>query len=71
MTADISDFSKKHIFGPLGMTSTSFYLTPDLKSRTAGVSFRGADGKIVPWADQYPIIEQEPNKGEVQTSTKG
>ena len=56
-------FSKNHILIPLGMLSTSFYLTPNLKDRAIQLSFRGADGKIVPWDNQYSIIEADPSRG--------
>jgi hypothetical protein len=56
--------SKNHILSPLGITSLSFYLTPDLKDRVIQMSFRGVDGKVVPWADQYTLPDQDPSKGE-------
>jgi CubicO group peptidase (beta-lactamase class C family) len=37
-----------HIFAPLGMTSTGFRLTPDMRGRLVGTHARGADGTLTP-----------------------
>lgn len=55
--------SKQHIFDPLGMETSSFYLTPNLKRRLVDLSFRAPDHSLNPWADQIPIMEQDPEKG--------
>jgi hypothetical protein len=42
---------------------TSFYLTPELKKRMVDLTFRSEDGQYHQWANQMPIIEQDPHKG--------
>lgn len=46
----LEDFMKQHIFGPLGMSDTTFEPAkyPHLLSRLAGMSVRDHDGKLVP-----------------------
>jgi len=46
-----------NIFAPLGMASTSFKITPDMRSRLAGVHLRGPDGKLAPMPFE---LEQNP-----------
>ncbi len=41
-------YLKDHIFTPLGMTSTGFKLTPDMRTRLVGMHARGADGSLTP-----------------------
>jgi CubicO group peptidase (beta-lactamase class C family) len=55
--------SKEHIFDPLGMKNTSFFLTPDLKERAVDLAYRDETGTLHPWANQLEIIEQDPTKG--------
>ncbi len=50
-------YMEQHIFAPLGMTSTSFKMTPSQRSRLATVHARGADGQLAPMAFEVP---QEP-----------
>lgn len=57
------DPSKEHIFSPLGMTSTSFYLTDERRKNAVSLAFRGKDGNIESWTDKIPLIEQDPEKG--------
>jgi CubicO group peptidase (beta-lactamase class C family) len=48
---------KQHLFDPLGMRSTAFRITPDMRTRLAGTHLRGADGKLAPFPFEIP---QEP-----------
>ena len=41
-------YLKDHIFTPLGMNSTGFKLTPDMRARLVGMHGRGADGSLTP-----------------------
>jgi CubicO group peptidase (beta-lactamase class C family) len=50
-------FMKESLFDPLGMRSTAFRITPDMRARLAGTHLRGADGKLVPFPFEIP---QEP-----------
>ncbi|KAJ7505439.1 beta-lactamase/transpeptidase-like protein [Mycena galericulata] len=56
----LDQYFKDHIFAPLGITSASFYLTPDLKERILPLSVRDADNKLVRFNNQVPIINQDP-----------
>ena len=42
---------QERIFQPLGMTSTAFTLTPDMRARLAAMHQREADGSLRPLAD--------------------
>lgn len=48
---------KANLFEPLGMASTAFRITPEMRSRLAGVHLRDGDGKLAPFAFEIP---QEP-----------
>src|SRR5262245_38951269 len=48
---------KENLFEPLGMTSTAFRITPEMRSRLAGTHLRGPDGKLAPFPFEIP---QEP-----------
>ena len=50
-------YMKANLFDPLGMRSTAFRITPDMRSRLAGTHLRGADGKLAPFPFEIP---QEP-----------
>ena len=50
-------YLQDHLLGPLGMTSTAFRISPDMRRRLAGVHLRGADGKLAPFEFEIP---QEP-----------
>ncbi len=50
-------FLQDNLLGPLGMTSTAFRISADMRNRLAGVHLRGADGKLAPFAFE---IAQEP-----------
>jgi len=67
----LEDYYKEHIFSPLGITSASFYLTPELKKKSVPLVFREPDGKIVPWASQVPLIVQDPEQVHLHMSGVG
>lgn len=50
-------YLQDNLFGPLGMTSTAFKITPDMRSRLAGVHLRGPDGQLAPMPFE---LTQEP-----------
>jgi methyl acetate hydrolase len=50
-------YLKENLFDPLGMTSTAFKITDDMRSRLAGVHLRGPDGKLAPMPFE---LEQNP-----------
>jgi len=54
-------YCHENIFGPLGMTKTSFYLTADLKSDLVRLSFR-EDGQLQKWGSRFDLIEQDVTK---------
>ncbi|KAF8893002.1 beta-lactamase/transpeptidase-like protein [Infundibulicybe gibba] len=58
----LEEYCKEHIFGPLGLKSTSFYLTPDLKARLQPLTFREPDGVLVRFTNQYKLMEHDPTK---------
>ena len=54
----------KNILGPLGMDSTAFRITPDMRARLAKVHARGADGKLTVSGFEVPQDpEFEPGGG--------
>ncbi|KAF8065112.1 beta-lactamase/transpeptidase-like protein, partial [Lyophyllum atratum] len=67
----LEEYYKEHIFTPLGITSASFYLTPDLKTKSVPLVFREPDGKIVPWDSQVPIMVQDPEQVHLHMSGVG
>ncbi|KAH9474873.1 Acyltransferase calJ [Psilocybe cubensis] len=55
------------IFGPLGMGS-SFFRTPKIIEKEITMSYREADGTLVPWNNQLKLIERDPqNDGKIST----
>jgi CubicO group peptidase (beta-lactamase class C family) len=50
-------YLKANLLGPLGMHSTAFRITPDMRSRLAGTHLRGPDGTLTPFPFELP---QEP-----------
>ena len=53
-------YLKEHVFDPLGMSSTAFFLTPELRERLAGMHMRTPDGALAPFpleAPQAPEFE--------------
>ena len=55
------NFSHENIFKPLGMTTASFYLTPELKAKLVNLAI-SVNGKFEPFVDQVKIIEQDPSQ---------
>jgi CubicO group peptidase (beta-lactamase class C family) len=57
----LGKFLEENLFGPLGMTSTSFLLSPSQRSRLASLHTRKADGSLAPFPfefNQQPEFEQ-------------
>ena len=54
---DLESYFRDHIFGPLGMTDTSFKLRPDQRARLVGMHARQGDGGLQPIPFEVP---QEP-----------
>ena len=54
----LGKYMADHIFGPLGMTSTAFKITDDMRKRMAKIHHRGPDGKLAP--DPALELPQEP-----------
>jgi methyl acetate hydrolase len=50
----LEDYFRDHIFVPLGMEDTSYFLPKEKESRLVTVNVRGADGTIVKDANQPP-----------------
>ena len=50
-------YLKDNLLGPLGMDSTAFRISPDMRGRLAGTHLRGPDGKLAPFPFEIP---QEP-----------
>ncbi len=44
----LGQYFAEHLFAPLGMKDTAFKLTPDHRSRLAGMHARGEDGSLAP-----------------------
>ncbi len=44
----LGEYLQENVFSPLGMTSTAFKITPDMRSRLAKVHQRGKDGALAP-----------------------
>ncbi|KAF8147909.1 beta-lactamase/transpeptidase-like protein [Mycena galopus ATCC 62051] len=55
----LEQYFQDHIFGPLGITSASFYLTPTLKDRLLPLSYRTKSGVIERWNDR-PVVDLDP-----------
>ncbi len=53
----LGDYMKQHIFGPLGMDSTAYRITPSMRERLAKVHQREADGLLNVTAFE---VNQEP-----------
>jgi len=47
-------YMDEHLFGPLGMTSTAFAITPDMRARLAKVHARDASGALAPIELELP-----------------
>lgn len=53
----LGEFMRQNLWEPLGMTSTGFQITPDMRTRLAGVHLRGEDGAFSPFPFE---LTQEP-----------
>ncbi len=53
----LSAYMQENLFGPLGMSSTAFKITPDMRARLAKIHQRGDDDKFTPLDLEIP---QEP-----------
>jgi CubicO group peptidase (beta-lactamase class C family) len=51
---DLEAYFRQHIFGPLGMTDSSFRPTESMRARMVGTHARAADGKPVPTEFEFP-----------------
>ncbi|KAF8186232.1 beta-lactamase [Pholiota molesta] len=58
----LEQFCREHIFDPLGMESSSFYLTPALRNRLVSLSISTDDNKLKPWEGEMQLPEQDPEK---------
>ena len=54
----LGKYMQDNLFGPLGMDSTAFRITDDMRKRLARIHHRGADGALTP--DPSIEIPQEP-----------
>jgi methyl acetate hydrolase len=62
----------KNVLGPLGMNSTAFKISPDMRARLAKVHARGADGKLTVTPFEVPQEpEFEPGGGGVRSRHTG
>jgi CubicO group peptidase (beta-lactamase class C family) len=53
----LGTFLKENLLDPLGMTSTAFRITPEMRARLAGTHLRQPDGTLAPFPFEIP---QEP-----------
>jgi methyl acetate hydrolase len=53
----LGDYFAEHVFAPIGMVDTGFRLSPQHRTRLAGMHARGADGSLAPIDFEIP---QEP-----------
>ncbi|KAJ7239366.1 beta-lactamase/transpeptidase-like protein [Mycena haematopus] len=56
----LEKYFQDHIFGPLGITSASFYLTKPLQDRLLPLSYRNKTGVIERWQGP-PVVDQDPS----------
>jgi CubicO group peptidase (beta-lactamase class C family) len=64
-------YLKQNILDPLGMSSTAFKITPDMRARLAKVHARAADGKLTVTAFEVPQDpEFEPGGGGLYSSAQ-
>jgi len=54
----LGQYMKANILGPLGMDSTAFFITPEMRGRLAKIHHRGPDGALAP--DMELEIPQQP-----------
>lgn len=57
----LEDYMKAHLWGPLGMQNTTFFLSsrPDMRERMADMSLRGEDGKVGFMSDNLPYMKAD------------
>ncbi|KAJ3541788.1 hypothetical protein NMY22_g3753 [Coprinellus aureogranulatus] len=56
----LEEYMQAHIFGPLGMTRTSFRQSKQMKENLVSVTLRGEGGKLRLW--DHPFYEADPEK---------
>ncbi|KAF7374587.1 hypothetical protein MSAN_00343300 [Mycena sanguinolenta] len=56
---NLEEYFQQHIFGPLGLTSTSFYLTPPLKAQLLPLTYRSSSGTLKRW-NASPVVDLDP-----------
>jgi CubicO group peptidase (beta-lactamase class C family) len=54
----LGQYLKDNVLGPLGMNSTAFFISPEMRGRLAKIHHRGADGSLTP--DMELEIPQQP-----------
>lgn len=54
----LGQYLKDNVLGPLGMDSTAFFISPDMRRRLARIHHRGPDGALAP--DMALEIPQQP-----------
>ena len=54
----LGQYLESNVLGPLGMDSTAFFISPDMRGRLAKIHHRGADGALTP--DMELEIPQQP-----------
>jgi CubicO group peptidase (beta-lactamase class C family) len=65
----LGDYFQENLFSPLGMDSTAFKITPEMRSRLAKVHQRGSDGKFTVTAFEVPQDpEFEPGGGGIYST---
>jgi len=57
----LEEYFHENIFKPLGMTSPSFYLTPELKAKAVNLAFP-SNGKLELFTNQAKVIEQDASR---------
>ncbi|KAK7033441.1 beta-lactamase/transpeptidase-like protein [Favolaschia claudopus] len=55
----LEQYFQEHIFKPLGITSISFNLTPEMKSRLLPLSYRPKDGQVERW-NRPAVFNRDP-----------
>lgn len=50
----LGQYLQSHLFGPLGMHSTGFFITDGMRQRLASTHLRGADGKLALFPFEIP-----------------
>ncbi|TFK28569.1 beta-lactamase [Coprinopsis marcescibilis] len=53
-------YSKKNIFEPIGVKSTTYHLTAEGKDRLVDLCFRNEDDSISAWEERSPLIQRYP-----------